>query len=140
MERVRNFHEKLEADISRLVARSRETKGGSAEKLKGREELKETLETYAAEIAPAPVAPETAPAPSAAAEAPLNVLPNYAAGDAVAPAVKLEVERLIDIVFDKGLDAGIRESKRHLPFVQDLFHDALVDKLLPELEKRGIIG
>jgi len=49
------------------------------------------------------------------------------------------VARLVDIVFAKGLAAGVREAKRQPPFVEDAFHDALVDKLLPELKKRGII-
>ncbi|MFH1161791.1 MAG: hypothetical protein V1696_00740 [Candidatus Jorgensenbacteria bacterium] len=165
MAKVRNFHEKLEEDIKRLVVEvhARAQHPGGAER-SGRELLKESLEAYAERVVPAspaslrrveagpelergepPPAVETVPetqavAPAAGGEdSSTSILPDYAGGGVVPAEVRLEVERLVDLVFDKCLSAGIREAKRHGPFVQDAFHDALVDKLLPELEKRGIL-
>ncbi len=137
MEKVRNFHEKLEADIKRLMVRTQERKILPAkEAIPSREVLRESLKVYAEEMVPP--APPT-PAADSGDDSTRGILPDYAGGGAVPAAVKLEVERLLDLVFERSLDAGIREAKKHPPFVQDAFHDALVDKLLPELEKRGLI-
>ena len=67
-----------------------------------------------------------------------SVLPKYLE-TSPEPQVELEVEKLIDMVFHDGIERALKESKRHAPFVQDAFHDSLVDRLLPELKKRGVI-
>lgn len=137
MERTRNFHEKLEADVRRLMVGMREQNTLPVkENISHREVLKESLKTYAEEIVPAASPVSVSCGKNSSSE---NIFPDYASGGAVPASVKIEVERLIDVVFEHSLDAGIRESKKHSPFVQDVFHDTLTDKLLPELEKRGII-
>lgn len=52
---------------------------------------------------------------------------------------KQVVETLVHQVFEKGLDDTIRIAKKYPPFLEDAFHDALVDRLIPELKRRGIL-
>jgi hypothetical protein len=64
-------------------------------------------------------------------------LPAYAQN---APAeVKLEIEYLLDVALKKGIGPALTESQKSPAFVQDAFHDALVGRLYPELQKRGIV-
>ena len=64
-------------------------------------------------------------------------LPTYAQN---APAeIKLEIEYLLDIAFQKGIGAALSESAKSPYFVQDAFHDALAGRLYPELQKRGVL-
>ncbi len=64
-------------------------------------------------------------------------LPAYAQN---APAeIKLEIEYLLDIAFQKGIGAALAESAKSPYFVQDAFHDALAGRLYPELQKRGLM-
>jgi len=39
------------------------------------------------------------------------------------------------MAFHEGLEKAVREAKNHPPFIEDAFHDALVDRLLPILQK-----
>ena len=64
-------------------------------------------------------------------------LPAYAQN---APAeIKLEIEYLPDLAFQKGIATAMKESAKSPYFVQDAFHDALAGKLYPELQKRGVL-
>ena len=78
------------------------------------------------------------PASSAVAAATAaSPLPAYAQN---APAeIKLEIEYLLDLAFQKGIATAMKESAKSPYFVQDAFHDALAGKLYPELQKRGVI-
>ena|SRR3989344_4408264 len=123
-----DFHPALERDIERLSTEigrhleRPEMKGAS-----GREVVKESLKTMGASA--------TAPAPAAKDDE--SALPAYLKDE---PAqVKLRVEQLLDVAFHKGLTAAVKEARRAGPFVIDAFHDALTDKLYPELKKRGMI-
>jgi hypothetical protein len=49
------------------------------------------------------------------------------------------VEALLTITLEHGLDRAIAEAKRANHFVLDAFHDTLVEKFLPELQKRGML-
>ena len=67
-----------------------------------------------------------------------NFLPDYALE--LPSEKKLEVEKLIDAVFHKGLKAIDDMRKyRYDAEIVDAFHDALVGKLSDELEKRKLI-
>ncbi|MEK9173581.1 MAG: hypothetical protein AAB594_03365 [Patescibacteria group bacterium] len=66
-----------------------------------------------------------------------GVLPDYA--QSASSEVKLEIEALVEAVFTKGLIEAANEASKSSPFVLDAFHDALTDKLYPELQKRGIL-
>lgn len=121
-------HEILEADIEKLVQEVKrlrehpETKGLSEQEL-----LKKSIQK---------VVPITSQAP-APQKFPPSPLPDYAEG---APAeTKLEIERLLEITFHKGLKKAHEEAQKAQPFVIDAFHDALVGKLYPEFKKRGIL-
>lgn len=142
---VKNFSESLNSSMDRLNAHiETERERPSAERMTQKEIVKNSVEKYAAEVAPlqnvavahsgqGPVSQAT---PSYGGSA---VLPNYLLNSEIAETVRTEVSHLIELVYDKGLDDAIKESKKHSPFVIDAFHDALVDKLMPELEKRGIV-
>lgn len=128
---VKNFHEKLERDLERLtaeVARRKET----AKEAPPREIVKQSLMVFA------PVPADPLPPPHAPEEhASLSRLPAYLERES--PEVKKEVETLVARAFEHGIEAALREAMKRSPFLFDALHDALVDKLLPELEKRGII-
>lgn len=63
------------------------------------------------------------------------------AGDAtqsyIEPELKDKVQALVDLVFNKSLDEGIKEvSKSNNPALIDAFHDVLVDELYNTLLER----
>lgn len=64
-------------------------------------------------------------------------LPAYAAG--ISDTDRITVEKLIDLTFQKGLEAGIDAARKNPSFIIDLYHDALADKLSAELEERGLL-
>ena len=64
-------------------------------------------------------------------------LPSYAGS---APAgTKLEIESLLSMAFSKGILEATKEAAKSSPFVLDAFHDALLGKLYPEFQKRGLL-
>jgi hypothetical protein len=121
-------HAALEADMKRLAAevqrhRERpELKGAS-----DREILKQAIQS----LPPTTQPKDDAAAPSA------GPLPNYAKN---APAeAKLEIEYLLDLAFHHGIARANSKARKSSPFILDAFHDALVGKLYPELQKRGLL-
>ena len=55
----------------------------------------------------------------------------------VLPELKEKVQELINLVFNKSLDEGIKEvSKTNNPALTDAFHDVLVDELYNALVER----
>ncbi|MDD5431020.1 MAG: hypothetical protein PHP03_02235 [Candidatus Pacebacteria bacterium] len=66
-----------------------------------------------------------------------DVLPDYM--DNEAPEIKLKVEQLIETTFQHGIDHGIGEAKKMIPFILDSYHDALTAKMFEELKNRGLI-
>ncbi len=138
MTKVKNFSENLENHLVRLghnVTRQREMPENK--NLSEREIVKQSLRSMAQEEN-LPVSPAGVPV-SAPASSPANdFLPDYLS-DGSDQAVKKSVERLLKVVVDGDLDKAILEGRKYPPFVEDSFHDALVDKLMPELMKRGII-
>ncbi len=53
--------------------------------------------------------------------------------------IKLQVERLIDSVFHKGIEKTAKEANLAGAFILDSFHDALTDKLYEELKNRKLL-
>lgn len=53
--------------------------------------------------------------------------------------IKLQVEKLVESVFDNGLEKTIKKATALNAFVLDAFHDALTDKLYEELKMRKLI-
>ncbi|MEK7542878.1 MAG: hypothetical protein AAB503_01050 [Patescibacteria group bacterium] len=66
-------------------------------------------------------------------------LPSYITSKNTGVAAQDEVNNLIEIALRDGVIEAVRESRKHPAFVIDAFHDALVDKILPELKRRGIM-
>ncbi len=128
----------LEADIARLAEevksqRERPEMKNAAEQELLKEAIRafpETGRNQGSQVAAPPPAP-----PSAQGQQ--GPLPNYASN---APAeVKLEIEYLLDLALREGLGKAMGESKKSPYFVQDAFHDSLVGRLYPELQRRGIV-
>ena len=67
----------------------------------------------------------------------LHVIPEYAEREP--EMLRKEIEALVESAANNGLEQAVQESLKHSSFVQDAFHDALVDKLIPEMKKRGIL-
>lgn len=102
--------------------------------------VKESVKSIADTVLP-PRAAEAviaAPAPQpAASPSDDSSLPGYLSSDS-GEAAKT-VANLVGLVFSEGLDKAIEASRKHDPFIEDAFHDALVEKLVPELKKRGVL-
>ena len=131
MPTVRNFHEKLEQDLQRVtseIARKRE----ATPDVSPREIVKQSLATIA------PVPPQSSKnseEPTSPASDYANI-PSYLSEES--PEVKKEVERLVSLAFEEGIGPAVAVAAKRSPFILDALHDALTDKLLPELEKRGM--
>ncbi|MFA5099057.1 MAG: hypothetical protein WC461_02465 [Candidatus Paceibacterota bacterium] len=52
---------------------------------------------------------------------------------------KLQVEKLVESVFNDGLEKTMKKAVSSDAFVLDAFHDALTDKLYDELKNRKLI-
>lgn len=122
-----NFeHAALEADIKRLaneVMRHRE----QPENLNtnDRELLKRSIkESRPSENAGSPP-PSSSPLPQYAKDAPAET--------------KLEIEYLLDLALHEGVQKANNAARNSNPFVVDAFHDALTDKMYPELQRRGLL-
>lgn len=111
----------VEADLERV--------SGEINRLKEMPEHRERPTRELVKIAVAPVAqPQTDSN---------NSLPQYMA-DASASA-KSEVENLLSMAFDKGIDAAFETAKSSSPFIMDAFHDAVTGSFYDELKKRGLL-
>ncbi len=144
MVQIQNFSENLEKSFARLSNEIKETLDTPEFKdVPEREVVKESLRSFA-EAAPV-VQPSPAPSvasPVAPVESHVSqdrFLPSYFSEGDESPEVKRTVEGLIQMVFDEDIEKAVNEAKRYPAFVEDAFHDALVDKLMPELRKRGIV-
>ena len=131
MAKVKNYHENLEMAIQKLALEVEvQKKSPEVSRLGEKEIVKKSLQTLVQTALQTPASPQEPAAP---------ILPSYLQKEDADPRVKLEVEKLVDMVFHKGLFEASEEAKKHPPFVEDAFHDVLVDKLLPELKKRGVL-
>lgn len=125
-------HRILEEDIARLSREMSEKRVemGNMEKVQEREIVKESLRTMSSGVSPAS---QTARQPAAEN----NLFPAYL--QSAPNDTKLSVERLLDLSLHKGIEAALREAKKGDPYILDAFHDALVERLYPELQKRGLV-
>jgi hypothetical protein len=139
MPRVKNFSENLEKHLNRLgqeTAKLKELPGNKS--LPERELLKQSLKSFSQDEST-----DVSDNPGQAASAERTgvkseFLPDYLSGDPDSEAKKV-VERLILSAMNDDLAGAIIQAKKYPPFVEDAFHDALVDKLLPELKKRKAV-
>ncbi len=130
-----NFDENLEKSLERLGERiERGRTVAETEASPEREIVKRSIQSLSQNLPK-----EDGEKKEEKAETGGSVLPGYLRDDDGGGKAKEEVEGLLGLVFEKGLEPALKEAKGHSPFIEDAFHDALVDKLLPELKKRGII-
>jgi hypothetical protein len=66
-----------------------------------------------------------------------EMLPEYLSDDN--STVVDEVTSLIGIALQDDIEKALKSARKKTPFVEDAFHDALVDKVLPLLKERGLI-
>ncbi|KKS82253.1 MAG: hypothetical protein UV58_C0011G0007 [Candidatus Wolfebacteria bacterium GW2011_GWC1_43_10] len=52
---------------------------------------------------------------------------------------KTKVERLIKLTLEKGLASGVNFAQKEDPYILDLYHDSLADKMLEEMKSRKLI-
>jgi len=135
MANIRNFHEKLEQDLARVSAEI-ERRRERAPDATPREVVRESIVAVAPAPPPKPVE-ESVPISAALPQSDDAHLPAYLSRES--PEVKAEVERLVALAFQEGIETAVAEAARRSHFLLDALHDALVDKLLPELERRGIL-
>jgi hypothetical protein len=64
-------------------------------------------------------------------------LPSYA-GEAPAD-VKQQAEALVAYTLEHGIRAGVEKAAKGDPFLMDLYHDTLTEKLYEELKNRKLI-
>jgi len=135
--KVKNFSEDLEKHLVRLghdTAKLREL--SENRQLPEREALKQSIKSLIQEESvptaqePSSVVSETKPKD--------NFLPAYLS-DSSDDNAKKAVLHLLEKAMNDDLVKAILEAKEYPPFIEDAFHDALVDRLLPELKKRGVI-
>ena len=125
-------HLSLEQDIDRLAAEVKGRITGETPEAH-KEAIKATLGEQirvAGGQKPAVATPPSG-APSSAA------LPNYLQNSD--PQTKLQVEKLVDFAWHKGVAAAIKEAKNLGPLYIDALHDALTDKLYEEFKKRKLL-
>lgn len=84
-----------------------------------------------------PAKAPNAPMPATQSQSDDSNLPNYAASaDFV---TKKRVEELINLTLEKGIVDGVKHVKNQDPYIIDLYHDAMVEKLHDEMKKRNLI-
>lgn len=120
-------HSALEQEIKKLFLEIKEK--GLAEK--GREAVKAAIKEQITTMPPSPAAVQPAQ------PAPASPLPDYL--QQAPDAVKLKVEKLLDLAWHKGIKKAAEEARDSGPLIVDAFHDALTDKLYNELKQRGLI-
>lgn len=104
------------------------------EKIKKHPELKHLPEREIVRQAIKPVVPAKPSLPKKDEE---KFLPDYL--KEAPEEIKLKVEELIGEVFERGIKKTTQKALGYGPYFLDAFHDALVDKMLEELKKRGKI-
>jgi len=126
-------HNILEQDIERLSRQIKENKNSPEYKeLSEREILRRSL----GPIIQRPVLNQPIQF-SPAKPFQTTILPNYLINDP--DEIKINVEKLIDMTFHRGVEKTVEEAQKFGPYVLDAYHDALTDKLYEELKKRGIL-
>ncbi|MDI6717791.1 MAG: hypothetical protein QMD86_01960 [Patescibacteria group bacterium] len=124
----------LEKDIERLAHEVRELSAESNE-TPSKKIVKQALAPIIKNIPSVPQTDDDNKKISDKTES--KILPDYMKDSS--PEMKLKVEKLLDMVFHKGIEKAVAEARDEEPFFLDAFHDALADKLYEELKKRNII-
>jgi len=135
MVKVQNFSENLEKSFSKLgVAIEKERKNPEMKD----EPIEKVVKKAISNFVP-PVEQTSSPSNEKKEKKDeLNsFLPSYLESSDVK--VKEIVKNLIMLAFKNGIEEALKEARHYPPFIIDAFHDALVDKIMPELKKRNLI-
>ena len=137
MPQIPTTNEAFEGSLQEFGAEVREVqRTPEAAQLNESELVRRSLRSYAERASAAsPAAPEES-LPTTHS----SPLPSYLDSGTADPAVVAEVESLITLAFTHGLRRAFGAARRPSPFIEDAFHDALAEKLLPELKRRGLIS
>jgi len=138
MPKTQNFSEHIENNLARLGGHMEQQLESRGEKnISEREIVKEAIQTFAEDVTKNEIA-----TPSSVQSTPQtnsSPLPSYLEKEEGREEIKHIVEELIEKALSHDLEKAVRDAKKYSPFIEDAFHDALVDKLVPELKKRGIL-
>lgn len=138
MPKTQNFSEHLERSLERLgghVERQIESRG--EQNVSEREIVKESIQSFTKEVATNQEI--AAPAVQPVSHSTSQSLPSYLQEEERNESAKQIVGALIEEALSHGLEKAVTHAKKYPAFIEDAFHDALVDKLLPELKRRGIL-
>ena len=143
-----DIHKSLENEISRLGHEVKVIRDRRENRDLGKKDiLKKTFRSVVSERDHAPgVSRHYGVEEKRGSDGGREFLPHYLReeGEELDKEVQLIIERLLDSVFHdsffhKGVFHALRESVKFSPFIQDVFHDALAEVLIPEMEKRNLL-
>lgn len=121
-----------EADLERLAREVKEVQKQPAyEQATPQEVIKESLKAFGAGSAPATDDDTAKPQEDEA------LLPEYMKTEE--RVVTEELAALVQLSINDGFEAGIKEARKHGGFMVDAVHDALVERVYPELKRMGIL-
>ncbi len=141
---IKNFSEDLERDLERLTAEVEKREVFKEKNISEKEVVKNLVkEVFDEKKQEKESKPDliTEKKNEVLAKEKLDLLPSYLKEEKWEDKkIKIVIEQLISLVFEKGISRGITEAKKMPPFVQDAFHDALADKILPFLREKGLLN
>ncbi len=140
MPKTQNFSEHLEESIARLGGHVEQHFESQKERnVSERELVKESVQTFAEEVIKNESVTPQGTRLISQQDGDLQLLPSYLQKEEGSDDVKHIVENLIEEALSHDLEKAIKNARKYSPFIEDAFHDALVDKLVPELRRRGIL-
>jgi len=145
-----NNFEKNIAHAGEQVTRYRENNPAEVRGMPEREQVKTALKGWGEEQAQAQdghsnsddsvgVSPPRAGVVADDGEGNDEFLPDYLKEGNVAPEAVEQVRVLLDMATRVDIERAIKEARGAGQFVEDAFHDALVDKILPVMKEKGLI-
>jgi len=67
-----------------------------------------------------------------------SFLPDYFLGGDL-DGMREAIMRLAETALHGDLEKSLKDARKLSPYLEDAFHDALVDKIVPEMQRRGMI-
>lgn len=132
-----NFSEGFQANIDAVATHIQETPAAIEKSpQEQREIVRQSIEKISETVVPVPASTPT-PVASAPSASQSSAVPKYLS--VADPQIRAQVENLVQIAYSQTIEKAIEEAKKTSPFVLDALHDALVDALIPELKKRGVL-
>ncbi|MGC9046548.1 MAG: hypothetical protein ACP5IC_00265 [Minisyncoccia bacterium] len=131
----KNYSENLEHSINKLKPYIHEKIDNAAkEKLdhtyNEKEIVKQSIKTYSQQVK------------STTENAKQNLeqfYPEYIIHNETDPNIKKIIDNLLQLVLEGDLENAVNIAKKYPPFVEDAFHDAMVEKMIPILKQKKII-